>query len=439
MKPTALRNSGVPWMGPIPSHWSVRRVKHVADLLNHRRSSSGGASYVGLEHIESQTGRFVSASEGLQTDAESTVSVFDAGDVLFGKLRPYLAKVVVASSPGVCSSEILVFRPTKIEPGYLKMSMLLDGFIQTVSSATYGSKMPRAEPDAVRRMFVPFPPRHEQIAIVNYLTDETGRLDNLIGQKQRLADLVAELRDNMIRELTTGCHIGGKMRNTGDEFLPNVPETWQAVPIGRYATIGNGSTPLKSNPDYWDDGSFPWLNSAVVNSSDVDAASELVTDAALQQCHLPIVPPGSVLIALTGQGKTRGQVAMLRIEATINQHLAFIRTDGDVLDSEYHYWTLKAMYEEIRIISDGQGGTKGALTCDELARIKIPLPPLNEQKAIARRLYAETKDVNRLIQHVETEIEKLKELRSATITDAVLGRIDLSEYQSKTDLEDAAA
>ena len=131
---------------------------------------------------------------------------------------------------------------------------------------------------------------------------------------------------------------------------------------------------------------------------------------------------------MTGQGKTRGQVTLLRIEATINQHLASIRADDEVLDDEFVFLTLTGQYQALRMVSDGQGGTKGALTCDELSRFHIPLPPLHEQKTIAARIGADTRRVDDLVRHVHAEIALLRELRSATITDAVLGRIDVRDH-----------
>ena len=137
------------------------------------------------------------------------------------------------------------------------------------------------------------------------------------------------------------------------------------VRLGKYARIGNGSTPLKDNASYWEGGTFPWLNSAVVNRDAVDEGSEYVTEVALRACHLPIVEPGALLVALTGQGKTRGQVTVLRIQATINQHLAYLALDDARFDSHFLFWALTGMYAALRMVSDGQGGTKGALTCDD--------------------------------------------------------------------------
>jgi len=118
----------------------------------------------------------------------------------------------------------------------------------------------------------------------------------------------------------------------------------------------------------------------------------------------------------------------LRIEATINQHLAAIVCDSDHLDGDFLFWVLTGQYAALRMVSDGQGGTKGALTCDELGRFPIPKPPIDVQRAIAKSLYDETRKIDLLIEHVRSEVVMLQELRSATITDAVLGRIDVREY-----------
>ena len=237
--------------------------------------------------------------------------------------------------------------------------------------------------------------------------------------------MLGEYRQSVIADLTTGANLAVAKTETGNIFCPSIPSTWQMVRIGKYARLGNGSTPLKDNLDYWSGGNFPWLNSAVVNQDEVIEGSELVTDEALRACHLPIVQPGAVLVALTGQGKTRGQVTVLRIKATINQHLAYLTADPNAFDTDYLFWTLTGMYAALRMVSDGQGGTKGALTCEDLSRFQIPKPPLAEQQAIADQVKSETVRIDELITHAKAEIKLLKELRAATIADAVLGRVDV--------------
>lgn len=428
MKPYPIyKPSGVPWLGDVPAHWAVEKVKFLVRLRGEKRTGAPvGVRYVGMEHVLPRVGRFSPTMEGTQEEAESTVNVFLKGDVLFGKLRPYLAKCVVADSAGVCSSEFLVLRSTDgVCPAYLSAAMLMQGFIDTVDASTYGAKMPRAAWEFISQQQLPRPPADEQQAIVGYLDTEIARIDELMREKDELIGLLREWRRTVIADFTEGVSQPGGKKPTGNVHLPQIPADWTMVRLGKYARIGNGSTPLKDNSEYWGGGTFPWLNSAVVNQDEVREGSEYVTEEALRACHLPIVEPGSLLVALTGQGKTRGQVAILRIQATINQHLAYLDLDSEHFDEEYLFWTLTGMYAALRMVSDGQGGTKGALTCEDLSRFEVPKPLLSEQKKIASRLSAETAKIDDLITHTNDEITLLKELRAATIEDAVLGRIDV--------------
>jgi type I restriction enzyme S subunit len=290
-----------------------------------------------------------------------------------------------------------------------------------------GATVESIEHDRMANTPVPIPSRRSQLAITSYLNTETARVDELISRKTELIDILLEMRSSIVAEHVSGMHGDILTRDTGDPFMPHIPATWDYVSLKRFSLITNGSTPLKDNPSYWTGGTYPWMNSSVVNADEVTEPSELITQEALKRCHLPIVPARSVLIALTGQGKTRGKATVLRMEATINQHLAAIICDSEHFDSEFVFWALTAQYGALRMVSEGQGGTKGALTCEELGRFKLPKPPVQAQKDIARRLYQETQQIDALILHTKRESTALLELRQTTITDAVLGRINVRE------------
>jgi type I restriction enzyme S subunit len=163
-----------------------------------------GTRYVGLEHIESKMGRFVDNTDAMQTESESTVTVFQTHDVLFGKLRPYLAKAAVADTSGVCSSEILVLEPLCVAAPYLKLFLLLDGFIKTVDGSTFGSKMPRADWEFIGQQCLPIPPLAEQHAIAAHLDRETARIDALIAHAQEEMTLLKALRAATIADAVLG-------------------------------------------------------------------------------------------------------------------------------------------------------------------------------------------------------------------------------------------
>src|SRR5690606_20955360 len=156
-------------------------------------------------------------------------------------------------------------------------------------------------------------------------------------------------------------------------------------------------------------------------------AKRFVTELALRECHLPIIAPPAVLVGITGQGKTRGMAAPLMFEATVNQHLAYIKPQLERLGLPYLLRTLESAYEHLRTESDGGGSTKGAITCDQLARLAIPLPPFEEQRVIAAHLDDEIKRFDVLSREAQRGIELLKERRSALIAAAVTGQIDVRD------------
>jgi type I restriction enzyme S subunit len=171
-----------------------------------------------------------------------------------------------------------------------------------------------------------------------------------------------------------------------DTEIGPMPESWKAAALGNFGRIGNGSTPKKTTPEYWRDPTTPWLTSAKVHDGIILSADQFVSDAAVKECHLPLVPAGSLLIAITGQGKTLGNAALVEFDTTISQHLAYVRFDSGDAEPGYVYQFMRSRYEELQNVGRAGGSTKAALTCAFLRDYRLPLPPLVEQRAIAAAL-----------------------------------------------------
>ncbi len=168
-----------------------------------------------------------------------------------------------------------------------------------------------------------------------------------------------------------------------------LPESWDVVHLDTLGRIGNGSTPRKATSEYWVGGTYPWLTSAKVYDRNIVEADQFVTEIALAECHLPRIKPGTVLIAITGQGKTLGHCAVLDIQATINQHLAYVEIDSTIARPSFVRGYLETQYDFFRQVGAGGGSTKGALTCAFLRSFPIPLPSaLDEQREIVTILDA---------------------------------------------------
>lgn len=272
---------------------------------------------------------------------------------------------------------------------------------------------------------IAYPPIAEQQSIVSYLDRETAEIDEFIADQEELIALLSERRTATITHaVTKGLNPDVPMKDSGVDWLGDVPEHWAVEKLSWLSRIGNGSTPATENLDYWADGNIPWLNSSCVNLDVVLEPSKLVTATALKACHLPMVPAGSILVGLTGQGKTRGMATMLGIDSTINQHIAYV-TPFPALKVSYAHWFLVASYDQLRFISDGNGGTKGGLTCDQLGRIRIPQMRADEQLQIAAYLDRETAEIDAAIADAREAIALSKERRAAVISAAVTGKIDV--------------
>ena len=240
-------------IAPFPA----KRLKYVVSL---RRSRVDGKEddrpYIGLENIESWTGKHLVDSVALNEESSPTAierasltNTFEPGDVLFGKLRPYLAKVWVAEFPGRSTTELLVMRPVEAESRFLRYVCLWREFIDAVDASTFGSKMPRADWDFIGNMPIPVPDWPTQRTIADYLDRETARLDALVAAKERVLGLLAEKRRALItRAITRGLDTHAPLRDSGIPWLGKIPAHWTVGRL-RFLTqrIEQGWSPQAEN------------------------------------------------------------------------------------------------------------------------------------------------------------------------------------------------
>ena len=235
----AYKPSGADWLGDIPAHWEVRRLKFVASQVTFKLDQKPSDKiYLGLESIESGTGRLL--PDLLADTVESVVSAFQSGDVLFNKLRPYLAKVVHADFDGVCTSELMVLRPNcgLLHNRFLFYLMLSHGFISIVNAMTYGVKMPRASPSYIANLAICLPPLAEQRVIAEYLDRETAHVDALIAKKRELLDLLERQRTALISHaVTKGLNPATPLKPSGVDWLGEIPAHWEVRRLKFVASI----------------------------------------------------------------------------------------------------------------------------------------------------------------------------------------------------------
>jgi type I restriction enzyme S subunit len=319
---------------------------------------------------------------------QSSKYEFRPGDVLYGKLRPYLDKAVLATDHGICTTELLVLRRKQgVDPRFLIGLVHSPDFVAHAIEGTTPSQHPRTSWSHISEFRLPAFTPSEMSSIATVIWKVHHAL---------LANEAALDRCSALKRATTQAVFAKGLRGEQQQIteIGRLPQGWAVVPLGSLGRVGNGSTPKRTTLSYWQGGSTPWLNSSRMYDREIMSSDQCVTDLALRECHLPIVKPGAVLMAITGQGKTLGHCAVLHVPAAVSQHVAYIQLNATVAVPSYVRGYLETQYEALRKIASGGGSTKGALTCAYLRSVPIPLPNQDEQEEIAALLDAIDRKVN---------------------------------------------
>ncbi|HFE38897.1 MAG TPA: restriction endonuclease subunit S [Gammaproteobacteria bacterium] len=206
------------------------------------------------------------------------------------------------------------------------------------------------------------------------------------------------------------------LKNSHLEWLDVMPSHWDGGRLRWFSHIYAGGTPSKEKEEYWDDGTVPWLNSGAVNQALINEPSAYITESAYANSSAKWIPKGALVMALAGQGKTKGMVAQLAIDTTCNQSMAAI-VPNNMYNARYLYWWLNSNYQNIRNMAGGD--LRDGLNLDILGNIQCPIPGIEEQKQIAAFLDRETQKIDRLIEKQQQLIKLLQEKRQVVISHAV--------------------
>lgn len=437
----AMKDSDVSWLGQVPEHWEVKPNRALFEEVKDQNHSDEPLLSVTIARGVVRQSDLLSDTPKKDSSNldKSKYKLVQPGEIAYNKMRAWQGAVGLSQYRGIISPAYIVQRPRAgVSAEYMHYLLRTPGFAKEAERWSYGisSDQWSLRPEHFKMIYSCLPSPDEQAAIVHFLDHLDGRIRRYIRTKQKLIKLLEEQKQVIIhRAVTRGLAPNMRLKRSGVEWLGEVPEHWEIWQIGHFSRVGNGSTPSRGNSAYWTGGHYPWLNSAYANQESIAHADQFVTDTALRECHLPIVPPSSVLVAITGQGKTRGKAAVLRIEATINQHMAFITPHANIVSADYLRLALHGAYAQLRSISDDSGSTKGALTCADLRHFRLALPPLAEQGVMLGAVEGETRTTSAALDRAQREIALFREYRIRLITDVVTGKFDVREAAARLPAE----
>lgn len=389
--------------------------------------------FLPMESIDDQGGLDLSVTRRFD-EVSSGYTQIANGDVAIPKITPCFENGKGAlvngltTAVGFATTELHVLTPGPNLDGRFLYYVTVDPCFRKLGEANmFGAAgQQRVPEDFVRDYRVAVPPLSQQRGIARYLDRETARLDVLVAENRRLLEVLRERRAALITTAALrGLNPKAPFRQSGIPWIGDVPTHWEVWKLGHLASIGNGSTPNRGRREYWENGDVPWLNSSVVNQEEVKGADQCVTPLAVHDYHLRLVRSGSVVVAIVGQGRTRGRATVLSMDSTVSRHLAYISPDDARLSPWYLKWTLTAAYGYLRSISDDLGSTRGGLTCDHLSQLHVPVPPEVEQRKIVTEIASRTRAIDDLATETERTVGLLKERRSSLISAAIAGMIDV--------------
>lgn len=416
------------WVGQVPADWKKDWLKWHVALSTERPDDDERAllPYLSNEDIASWTGKLL-RSELEPSEADSRR--FRPGDVLFNKLRPYLAKVFHASFDGVSSGELLCLRPSeRVDGRYLFYVLTSFGFIDAIDSHTFGSKMPRADWEIVGHQPLPLPRIEVQQRIARFLDEKTARIDALIAKKQALLERLAEKRQALItRAVTKGLNPDVPMKPTGLDWLESIPKHWQLQRL-RFSVdrIEQGWSPQCDNRPA-DPGEWGVLKVGCVNSEQYDELENKALPPNLEPLRGYEVKVGDLLVSRANTRELLGSAAL--VESTQGKILfcdkLYRLSVSARLDRHYLAAFLRSPLARLQYERDATGtsGSMQNIGQDTLKNLLHPLPPLAEQQAIGRWSAVAILPYMSAEEAVTRTVESLHEHRSALITAAVTGQL----------------
>lgn len=353
-------------LGIDKKNWSKTRLDEVVewyqrDIPNRLQETEGIATYVTANHIDTDAiaiGRYGDLSDGQK--GPTITKHFESGDVLLSTRSVALRKAAQTKMGGVTGEKLLVLRP--IENSALSKALFpfvfhCDSFWNYALNTAAGSVNKFTSWNKLRNYEFLLPPKDQQAKLAELL----WAADAPIERASKLHDSAAKLQQSIY---------AASAKNS------------ERTRIRSVAAVSNGTTPSTKQPRYWNGGTIPWLPTGSVHDKFITGSKDLITEAAISEKKAKIKPAKSTLVAMIGQGKTRGSAAMLRIDAAINQNFACVTPHS--VDPTYLFYSLFFSYHRLR--GSAQGTNQEALNCELVGNFRIPLPDEHQQSMIASQL-----------------------------------------------------
>ena len=427
----SYKDSGVEGLRAIPGHWAVRKVTQLFSIGSGTTPPTDYSEYYGGKIPWITTSEL---RESVVTSTEKTITkkaletfpalnVYPEGSVAVAMYGATIGRLGVLGTSATVNQACCVFSvPRQIDAWF--WFYWLQSRRPYLISLGYGGGQPNLSQELIKSIRVPTPPLNEQRAIAAFLDPETAKIDALVAKKERLIELLQEKRTALFtRAVSKGLDPDIPMKDSGIEWLGEIPQHWTVKKLRRWASlIQTGSTPPTDQPQYFSDGTVPWHGpSSFSTDLLLRPAVRMVTEGAIRQRMARLFHKGSTMIVTIGA--TLGRVGFIEEPSSCNQQITVVTFDSTDVNNKYAAYQLKRLEPILAGIAPNT--TLPILDQWQIGDLPFAGPPLNEQRVITTFLDRETTKIDTLVAKVHLAIDHLKELRTALISAAVTGKIDV--------------
>nr|WP_315426440.1 restriction endonuclease subunit S [uncultured Albidiferax sp.] len=432
------KDSGVEWLGEVPGHWEVVPLKFIANV---QTGVAKGKDNTGKETIQVPYLRVANVQDGhldLKTVAEIEIPAEDlqryrlqAGDVLmneggdFDKLgRGHIWDASI--EPCIHQNHVFAVRPHGVGSVWLNAitgSQYAQFYFMTRSKQS--TNLASISSTNLMELPVVLPPTAEQTQIAAFLDRETAKIDGLVAEQRRLMELLKEKRQAVISHaVTQGLNPHVPMKPSGIEWLGDVPAHWAIAPLRYVVSLRSGGTPSKTNTEYWD-GNVPWASSKDLKVDALADTQDHITQKAIDDGAADLVSVGSLLIVVRGMILVHSfPVVKVLAPMAINQDLKALSPSAR-LDGNFLEWLLRGSSREtLGQVDEAAHGTK-VLRMEAWTAMALPVPPIAEQLEIVAAITHSVTKIDTLTTEAQRAIDLLQERRTALVSAAVTGQIDV--------------
>ena len=418
-----MKDSGIEWIGQIPESWSVEALKRNVKIEMGQSPASecynsDGVGFPFLQGNADFTDKF--PVERMYTSAANKFS--KTGDLLLSVRAP-VGAVNIADKEYAIGRGLCAITGGRISIPFLwyAIAVLNHEFDANSTGSTFES----INTEDVGNAKIMVPGEDEQRRIAEYLDVKCAEIDALVEAKEKTNALLKERRQSIIYEaVTKGLNPDAPMKDSGVEWIGEIPEHWDVVALKRVATPSTGMTPSKLNPQYWE-GDIPWFSSKDIKSDYLFDSEDHISHQAVEECGLTVHDENSVVFcSRSGILRHTFPVSVLNCKGTINQDLRVLATSA-LIDPEYLMYYLRGMNNTIVTLYQKVGATVESIEMEWLLYLPVALPSIDEQKRIAEYVVAHCNEIDRQITANEVSVTKLKEYRQSIIYEAVTGKIEV--------------